>query len=70
MQITKISKTLGRVINMGNYSTAKLEQSAEMTLDAKDNFEKCEAQLYKLVATMLANDIKRMKEGRKSEPKD
>lgn len=67
MKITKLSKTLGRVINMGNYSTAKLEQSAEITLDDKDNFEKCEAELYKLVATMLANDIKRMKEGRKKD---
>lgn len=70
MKITKLSKRLGRVISLGRdtFSNVSFVQEAEITLDAKDTVEECEKKLYKLVASMLANDIKRMKEGRKSEP--
>ena len=68
MKITKMVKRLGRVINTGNYSTIKIEAEAEALLEEKDSVETVDQYLFRLVSSMLAKDLKRIKEKQSEKP--
>jgi hypothetical protein len=65
MRITKLSKTLGRTINIGNFSNIKLEAHAEVDINDGDSVELADKLLFDTVNSMLKDDLRRIKEERK-----
>lgn len=43
MKIIKISGTLGRTINLGNFNSMRIEASVEVELDSPDEIEEARA---------------------------
>ncbi len=69
MKITKLTKRIGRVINIGNYQTLKIE--AEVTAEGSfDSYDEVDKELYDRCTQSLNADLKRFKEARKKDEKD
>ena len=70
MKVIRITKMLGRTINLGDCNFATFKDEVEVTLELGEDPDTVEEKLYKTVAGFLAKDINRMKEGRKRGKKD
>lgn len=66
MKITKLTKRLGRTINLGNFNSATFVEEATVELSDSDNTAEVDKMLYSIVAQMLTDDINRMREDRKN----
>ena len=64
MRITKMSKTLGRVINTGNFCNVKLEAYVEADINEGDSLELASKLLYDEATRMLKDDLARIKKAR------
>ena len=70
MKITKLTKRLGRVIGLKNFSSVTFQEECAVELDSKDDSKVAEQKLYDFTAYMLHKDIQRWKDGIKSAKED
>lgn len=64
MRITKLTKTVGRTINTGNFNNVRIEASAEIELLEGDSIEAADNTLYEVTTQMLKEDLVRIKRAR------
>ena len=65
MKIIRIVKRLGRVINVGNYSSIRIEDELEAIVDEKDNLDIVDQELFDKISEFLAKDKERIKAAQK-----
>lgn len=65
MRITSLEKSLGRTINIGNFSNVKIEATAKVDINEGESVELADKLLFDTVNQMLKEDLKRIKELRK-----
>ena len=64
MRVIKLSKTLGRTINVGNFNNVRVEASADAELFEGDSIETADKVLYDVVTKMIKDDLARIKKAR------
>ena len=64
MRVTKLSKSVGRTINLGNFNNIRIEAHAEIELLEGDAIEAADNTLYDVVTKMLKDDLARIKKAR------
>lgn len=65
MKIVKRSKAISRTINLGNFNSIKLDNSAEAIVEDGDVLEDVDTMLYNEIRRAAANDLRKIKEARK-----
>ena len=68
MKIVKKAKTISRTINLGNFNSIKLDNSAEAVVEDGDKLEDVDTALYEEIRRSAANDLRKIREARKKEP--
>jgi hemerythrin-like domain-containing protein len=64
MKITKIIKSLGRTINIGNFSNIKIDATVEVSINDGESIELADQLLFDTANKMLSDDLRRIKEER------
>ena len=70
MKIIKRTKAISRTINLGNFNSIKLDNSAEAIIEEGDKLEDVDAALYNEIRRSAANDLRKIKEARKETAED
>jgi hypothetical protein len=70
MKITKRTKAISRTINLGNFNSIKLDNSAEAEVEEGDSLDDVDAALYNEIRRSAANDMRKIKEARKEVTED
>ena len=65
MKIIRRTKGISRTINLGNFNSIKLDNSAEAVVEDGDILEDVDAALYSEIRRAAANDLRKIKEARK-----
>jgi len=64
MKITKLTKRLGRVINLGQYQTLRIEQEVEACIDSEDDLDTVDKELFNIATKFMGKDLQRIKKER------
>jgi hypothetical protein len=64
MKITKLTKRVGRVINLGQYQTLKIEEELEATIDPTDDIDDVDQKLFDKATEFMGRDLQRIKKER------
>lgn len=65
MKLTRITKRLGRVIGLDNFSSVRFESEVEGLVEPNESFEEIDEKLFNLAARSLKADIRRWRESTK-----